>query len=50
MRILLPTEDSNSITQSAIVAEWSAISSTNAGLAAFFLRSGTPSSRFFSPT
>jgi hypothetical protein len=33
---LVPVEDSNSITQSAIVVGWSAISSTNAGLAAFF--------------
>jgi hypothetical protein len=47
MRILLPIEDSNSITQSAIVAEWSSISSTNAGLAAFFLGAETQSSRFF---
>src|SRR5664279_4418036 len=50
MRILLPAEDSNSNTQSAIDLGCAATSSTNVGLAAFFGESGIPSSRSHSPT
>ena len=49
MRILPPIEDSNSITHSGTVAGRVAISSTNAGLLAFFLECATCPSRFFSP-
>src|ERR1022692_2980551 len=49
IRILLPPEDSNSITHSSSCAWSGAISSTNAGLVAFRRRRGTPPSRFFSP-
>jgi len=59
MRILLPIEDSNSITHSGIVAGSEAISSTNAGPATFLTgfevttedllgaATTTPPSRFF---
>jgi hypothetical protein len=40
MRILLPIEDSNSITHSDTAAGCVAISSTNAGLVVFFLELG----------
>src|ERR1039457_6110226 len=49
IRILLPLEDSNSITHSSSGARSGVTSSTNTGLVAFRRRRGTSSSRFFSP-
>src|ERR1017187_6069526 len=49
IRILLPPEDSNSITHSSGGTRSGAISSMNAGLVAFRRSRGTPPSRFFSP-
>src|SRR5271169_63150 len=49
MRILLPPEDSTSITHSSRVAGCGAISSTNAGWLVFRGRLGAAVSRFFSP-
>src|ERR1700674_5588332 len=50
IRILLPPEDSKSITHSSSCARSGPISSTNAGLVAFRRRVEAPPSRFFSPT
>jgi hypothetical protein len=50
IRILLPLEDSNSITHSSSCARDGATSSTNAGLVAFRRKVGGPPSRFFSCT
>jgi hypothetical protein len=54
MRILLPREDSNSITHSSGFAAGGAISSTKAGSVRFCIRFGCglcePRSRFFGPT